>query len=353
MTLLLNTLGSVINQIAKSVQLATLVPASILVLCNLVFIFPALDIDVKNLEDSVLQMILTVLVIITFSYLLWLLNGPFVKLLEGYTFEETRLGRRMIKNQRDKFDRIEQNLGKCKEHLRYANKWLESILPLRCPRNTSSLQADPEYKGIHSLKEQWLVSQARYLEERFNHFPHTPERILPTRLGNTIAAFEHYPYLRYGIDGPVVWPRLVPILDKNGFAAYVEREKAAFDFLLNLMVVLTLLALECISLCCLFLQLKWLWGVALAIPLVVISYSVLITNAVYWGDMTKVAFDLHRHDLCKALLGRRPNSLKEERELWKNISVFLATSESPPSTTWDYSLLEEKHHPQDKGKSEE
>ncbi len=338
MTLLINTLTNVISQIAKSAQLATLVPASILVLCNLLFMFPALDIDIG---DSVLQIGLVVLTI-AISYLLWLLNGPFVKLLEGYPFEGTRLARWMTKNQRDDFDILEKSLEECQTQLERAENWLNNILPMRYFGNPSDVRYDPQYKEICHLGAQWQVIQSRYLEERFTHFPPDPEYLLPTRLGNTVSAFEHYPHLRYGINSPVLWPRLVHILDKNGFAAYVEREKSTFDFALNLTVIIVLLGLECIGFAALFLQPSWLWGTAVAVPLVIIAHHALITNAVYWGDMVKVGFDLYRHDLRQALLMRRPDSLADEKQLWKNISNFLATGQSPPSTTWDYDLLKEK-----------
>jgi hypothetical protein len=247
----------------------------------------------------------------------------------------------MTKKQRDKLDRLEGNLAICETQLQRAEDWLEAIHS-RHYGNNSSLQNDPEYQEVCHLTAQWQVIRERYLEERVNHFPPAPEQVLPTRLGNTISAFEYYPYLRYGINAPILWPRLVPILDKNGFAVYVEREKSAFDFLLNLNVIMVLLGLECIGFAALFLQLTWLWGVAIALPLVIIAHFALIKNALYWGDMTKVAFDLYRHDLRKALLCRQPDSFDDEKQLWENMSNFLAVGQSPPSTIWDYSLSEEK-----------
>lgn len=337
MTLLINTLTDVINQIAKSAQLSTLVPATILVLCNLVFMFPALDIII---EDST-QVSLIVLVTITISYLLWLLNGPLIRLLEGYEFEETRLGLYMISRQRDRLKRLERNLEECQTQLQRANNWLENILPLRF-ENLSELQSDPEYEHLLRLRARWQAIELRDLEERTKHFPPASKPILPTRLGNTLIAFEYYPYLRYGINGPVLWPRLVHILDKNGFITYVEREKSAIDFLLNLIVITTVLGLECIGFAARFLQPVWLIGTAVAIAIVTVAYHTLIANAVYWGNMVKVAFDLYRHDLREALLVRKPDRLDDEKRLWENLSKFLAANQSPPPTIWDYSLLQKK-----------
>ena len=75
-------------------------------------------------------------------------------------------------------------------------------------------------------------------ERRMEHdFPSKIDSILPTRVGNTIAAFEHYPQIRYKMDSIVLWSRLVPILYKEKYLDFVTQEKTVFDFLLNMFVV--------------------------------------------------------------------------------------------------------------------
>jgi hypothetical protein len=349
MTAFISSLGNLLTQITKSAQLSTLVPATILVLYNLIFVFPALDIAIKDSN----QTSLVVLATITISYLLWLLNGPFIRFFEGYKFEETKFGRFMIKKQSDQLQRLEENLKKCRIHLERADNWLENIIPLRYLENISEVQNDPEYKRVFQLSEHWQAIQLRDFEERLNHFPPPLKPLLPTRLGNTLAAFEYYPLLRYGIKSPIVWPRLIPFLDKSGFLAYVEREKSAFDFLLNLSVITAAVGIECVGLAARFLQPVWLIGSAVAAIIVIASYHTLVINAVYWGNMVKVAFDLYRHDLRKALLVRQPDSLDDERRLWESISNFLAENQSPPSKVWDYSLLQEKEKQKERDKRKE
>ena len=59
-----------------------------------------------------------------------------------------------------------------------------------------------------------------------------------------VAAFESYPYVRYRMDSIYMWPRLTSVLQKEGYASFVQQEKAAFDFLLNPGYVCLLTGLE-------------------------------------------------------------------------------------------------------------
>jgi len=337
MTLLLNTLSNAINQIAKSVQLSTLLPAAIFLLINILYIFPAIGVIVE--ENAPLQISLLILAIVGFSYILWLLNPRFIELLEGYPFLHEKFGQKWIKKQKDRLEIIRKGLEQCHEQLDLADHWLNTILPARYHQNPDGLFNDDNYLRIKSRQAQWNLIKSRLMAEYHNHFPPDPEYILPTRLGNTIAAFDSYPEIRYGIDGPTLMPRLTPILDKNGFSIYIQHEKSAFDFLLNIFVILCMLIFECLVLFLMQFELKWFIASLIALPFLVMAYYTLIDNAVIWGDTVKVAFDLYRHDLRKALLINIPNSLEEERNQWQQVSSFLAVNEEALPEVWNYPAL--------------
>lgn len=336
MSLLTTTLTTLFNQIAKSIQLSTLIPATILALFNLVFVFPALSLKVG---ESIPEIGLLILTAITISYLLWLLNGPLIRLVEGYSFKETLFGQFLIDRQVRKFEQIEKNLRESKMNIDKADEWLENILALKYYENRDSMVDDPMYRKVVAIKQKWMIVYLENLDVLQHHFPSESHRLLPTEVGNTLAAFEQYSQKRYGIDSISVWPRMIPILDKNGFASYVEKEKASFDFLLNLLVILVILSLEFIGLSLLQLSVKWLLWLTLTVPLAYLAFKTLTTNALYWGDMVKVAFDLFRHDLREALLFRTPDSLEEEKQMWEEISAFIATNEPPQQKFMDYGLL--------------
>lgn len=340
MTLLFNTLLNAVNQLAKSVQLSTLLPAALFVLINILYIFP--DLGEMAEENATLQISLLVLIIVVFSYALWLLNPRFIELLEGYPFLHEKLGQWLIKNQQDRFTLIQNGMTRCDEQLERAEHWLENIFPAQFHENHEDLLNNKDYLRIKRLHTQWNLIKSRLMVEYHNHFPPDPEYILPTRLGNTIAAFDSYPEMRYGMDGPTLMPRLTPILDKNGFSIYIQNEKSAFDFLLNIFVILCVLSFESLVLAGIQFEWKWLIGPLVIVPLMIIAYYTLVDNAVIWGDMVKVGFDLYRHDLRKALLISPPNSLEEERNQWQQVSSFLAVNGEVFPEVWNYAALHKK-----------
>ena len=90
------------------------------------------------------------------------------------------------------------------------------------------LHAIPDGLSRASIIDEWS-RHGRILSESF---PRNAEEILPTRLGNTIHAFEDYPDTRYGMDAVELWPRLVAKVDKE-YRAVLDDAKASFDFMIN------------------------------------------------------------------------------------------------------------------------
>lgn len=79
------------------------------------------------------------------------------------------------------------------------------------------------------------------------------------------------------------------------------------------------------------------------------------------GTAVKVAFDLYRFDLLKALNGKMPLSSSEERRIWGIISQFikeggfpediepLINRESPVDEAFDYQRINVATTPESKG----
>jgi hypothetical protein len=161
-------------------------------------------------------------------------------------------------------------------------------------------------------------------QQYFNtHFPESDEAILPTRLGNTMAAFEYYSKARYGIDAVGMWPRMIPILMENEFLDVVSQKKNSFDSLIYLLYVSLFLGLE--------LTYAYFYSqkpISLLIPLftaiiVKFLYNACINNAVQWGMSVKVAFDIYKNDLRNKLGLREPEDYDDEKELWTEVSEFI------------------------------
>lgn len=187
---------------------------------------------------------------------------------------------------------------------------------------------------IQKAKDNRLCQDEAYAMEyrRYLVFPSEEGDVLPTTLGNTIAAWEHYPYRRYGIDAITMWPRLAPLLSK-AVAEAIADSKARFDLFLNFFLLS--LAGAGVGLYRLGLAPHdvWRWAAAAAVLLAVGAlWSMSIVAAVGWGETVKAAFDLHRLDILKQLGVRGPErswTAKEEKRVWEELQWSMKFDHTP------------------------
>jgi hypothetical protein len=230
---------------------------------------------------------------------------------------------------------------------KYQKQWLENEL---CSLS-KALQILSRQKNEGSNEEKNQVEEKEisvnkniriYLTELTEYFPPKEDPyILPTRLGNTTAAFEAYPYQKYNLDGVSLWTRMVPILIAKKYMSLVEREKNLVDFFLYLSFVCAVFALEYT-----LLNLAYVkeFNFALLCFQAILSYffyrcAVKCTS--YWGETFKTAFDLYRNDLRKALRIRPFRNFHDERFVWEKMSVFVTHCKNitlaKSGTIFDYS----------------
>lgn len=303
----INAIGDALKALANSLQVATLLPATLFVLANAYLV---------GLRDDANATVVTLLVllILTLSYTLYALNFPLIRFLEGYKLPTDDIFRWLGAREQTNLVNRRKELARYKFFRRY---YVEKVFDF-----------DPDDEPTRPLGEyelKWRTINARcgQLERELDlYFP--PDPILPTPLGNVMAAFEAYPRLRYGMDAIALWPRLVPILKERRYLDFVAQEKAVFDFLLNMLVVALGLGMEAFYWC---LYQQNLWGALLslgaAVFLCVLFYFGLLTAARQWGTTFRVAFDLYRHELHHRLGLQTMHSFENEYELWQEISSFL------------------------------
>jgi hypothetical protein len=245
-------------------------------------------IDNVSLERlaAVLALVLIVSVIVqSFQFSL-------VRLLEGY-WDDSRIGRW--------FSAIGKHV-----HQRRRERLEQLVL------------TDPP-TAEEARRQQWA-------EDRLSQYP-AEDRLLATRLGNTLRAAEDEAGQRYGLPTIAAMPRLYPYLSDRLTAVLSDRRNQ-LDVAVRFCIVLALAALIAAVL---LLPNGGRWRL-LPLGIVVlawISYQAAVRAAAGYGQALFVAFDLHRFDMIRALHYPLPNSRAEELAFNQRLTDFLTVGVVP------------------------
>ena len=151
-------------------------------------------------------------------------------------------------------------------------------------------------------------------------FPASPERLMPTALGNVLRAAEDRPQRAYGLDGVTVWPRLFPLLPET-MRNLLADARNQMDVALRFAAVFVLAALVCAAL--LWRYPPWAALALVGLFLAWLSYRAGVQAAAAYGQLVEVAFDLHRFALYPALHVSLPDDPDAERVLNAEVSAVL------------------------------
>ncbi len=175
---------------------------------------------------------------------------------------------------------------------------------------------------------------------RYFGYPRDEDLILPTRLGNTLRAAEEYAYQTYRMDTVLWWPRLNTQLPES-FSKQLDAALTPVLSLLNLSALLGVLAvgggaglviahrLGHAQPVWLFL-LVWAGGLLLAW----LSYLAANSQAMAYGDLIRVAFDLYRHKVLESMHIPRPTTLRDESYLWDKLNQWIYYYTPPWEIGW-------------------
>lgn len=174
--------------------------------------------------------------------------------------------------------------------------------------------------------------------------PNHLDQMMPTRLGNILRAAEIYPHERYGIDAAVIWPRLRPLL-KPETLALLEDRKTTLTFMLSMCLLSAAFSLVWCPVLALATD-RWdlFLLCALGWPLAWLCYQNAVQSAVAYGEQLRATFDLHRHDLLRALNRPIPADADAERKEWLRLGRFFyrnlplpvpAPASPPPPRGWE------------------
>jgi len=158
-------------------------------------------------------------------------------------------------------------------------------------------------------KKAFLHKQATGLSLQLQQLYPNPERLLPTRLGNILRAAEDRAGDSYGLDAVTVWPRLHPLLPAD-FRDRLDHQRLQLDISVRYSVTFFVTAVGC-----LLLLYSHGWWMLLPIGFLILTYMAYrsaLSAAVLYGQGLRVAFDLYRFDLLRALHLPLPATLEKE-----------------------------------------
>lgn len=320
-----NILSGISGYFSKSLILGTLLPVVMFSTLAWLVAVPVVPPEVsffKPLEalEAQWKLLAYSFLMIVLAGFLYNVNTPLIRLYEGYPWSGLWIGKRRKAHFQRRF-RILQAQWQGMPWLEYKLGQLNG--------------ADSRIGQVQDKKS----AAGRNLK---SEFPEEEKLILPTRLGNVIRSFENYTNLQYQIEAVTMWPRLVAKIDKD-YAASIDDAKTSFDFMLNCSALSTVLAFLLLlasllypaPLASMWAALAWAAEVLIFCAVAVLFYRLAINRAKAWGNTVKGSFDLYRWDLLKQLgYSRLPRTVKEERDLWLNISQRMTYGDSylvPPA----------------------
>lgn len=176
----------------------------------------------------------------------------------------------------------------------------------------------------HSLKKISASEKKEFsdLETELYPFPLSEDQRLPTLFGNLIRAAEEHPYIRYGLEPVIVWPRLWLLLTEDTRKEIGSARQALKERIL--------LFIWCIAFSAWVIWVPWALLVSF-FSSIIVYYKGLLPAASVYSDLIRSAFDLHRFDLYEALHLPKPKSPDEEVNKGQALSEYLLRGNYPDS----------------------
>jgi hypothetical protein len=163
------------------------------------------------------------------------------------------------------------------------------------------------------------------------YFPGTEDKVLPTRLGNTIRAYEDHGRKRWSLDTVAVWPRVNTFLSEQESKLHADAETDV-AFFLNGALSLVLADLVMIPDALLnrphSIWLLWIY----VVPLILAYgfYRAAVGAAERWGHFVRASLDMHRFDLYQRLGVKSPQTAEETKEVGAAVNAMLLYGDPLP-----------------------
>jgi hypothetical protein len=317
-------------------------PAAGLVLLQLVLIGPVLGVSApglfnidtsppKSTADLILQILnarvfALIILPLLMGIVLSSISGTILRLFQGTLLITRALFRGRLEANRKRSEKLYGPLPKLR------HEYLLLVSGAAEPESVALIEK--LQKEIHALHDE-LESATTERE-----LPVDPERVGPSRLANTLAVAEEYPFERYGMDAAVFWPRVSAEIAPQKLES-LTASFGAMNGLLNLSLLSCLVAIEFliagIAISTGWIQPlpphRWLFA---AIAIGSAGISVLVALALYRAavgvarsvaNAMRTAFDYYRGDVLRRFNLKMPDDIDEERQMWLRLAAFIRRGE--------------------------
>jgi hypothetical protein len=304
--------------------------------------------DVNMIQSSLNLLLFTIIL----GFTLFSISTYIYKAFEGYTFilgMDSGLRRSFLNRQLRRFQENEREKIWIERQIKTVDKKI-----LKESGLLSSGVGDWRQKRLaryHNLRNSLYDRQYTNALDRSENFPPASEFILPTRFGNILRAAEMHPGLKYGLDAVPLWGGLAHVIPSDGMEKIDEANNQCL-FLLNASLLAMVFAIICFMTTIYQLSMLWLndeypakfvlppsdwisWEmvffysalVIFSVALAWFFYVASLLNVSQYGHMIRAAYDLYRFRLIEAFHLPLPETLNEERNLWRRLNYFIVGNE--------------------------
>lgn len=186
-------------------------------------------------------------------------------------------------------------------------------------RIKAALEEEVSREGVE--RDRWRQALAA---ERLQRFPADDGQIAPTRLGNSLRAFETYGVDRYQLDSQTFWVQLIATAPPR-VREDVMTARTSVDFYVCSAFLSALFAATCLSIGFLSAESPdWelvTWGV-IGILVAPACYRGSLVGSSYWAATVRALVDLGRKPLADSMGLQLPATIEEERAMWEVVAAF-------------------------------
>lgn len=198
--------------------------------------------------------------------------------------------------------------------------WLRPLLARRLKRRLNS--KEERWDELANIPEENRSTEQHaeliHLDTLLSRYPIDERLLMPTSVGNLLRAAEEYPYVRYGLDAIVCWPRMWLLMPAETLESLSEAREQ-------------LSACARVMLWSIIFPVWTLWAdwAALSLLIFPMAYLKMVSAADTYGALIRAAFDLHRFKLYEALKWPLPPGPEEEAEWGKELNNYLSHGTAP------------------------